>query len=144
MDPYPHHYPVTATASAEGPVSLSSEGLPPLESAAPSQFGGPGDRWSPETLLVAAAADCVLLTFRAVARASKLSWERIACDAEGTLDRVEGVTRFTALHFRVRVAVPAGTGADRARRLVEKAERSCLISRSLAFEPTLEVDVQEG
>lgn len=144
MDPYPHRYPVTASAAAEGGISLSSEGLPALESAAPGQFGGPGDRWSPETLLVAAVADCVILTFRAVARASKLDWERITCDAEGTLDRVDGVTRFTAIHLRVRLAVPAGTAADRARRLVDKAERACLVSRSLAFEPSIEVEIEEG
>lgn len=144
MDPYPHRYPITATASAEGAVTLSAKGLPPLESVPPTQFGGPGDRWSPETLLVAAVADCVILTFRAVARASKLDWQRISCDAEGTLDRVDGVTRFTAVHLRVRLSVPAGTGTDRPRRLVEKAERSCLVSRSLAFEPSVEVEVEEG
>lgn len=143
MDPYPHHYPVSATASVEGPVGLEGKGLPPMESEAPAEYGGPGNRWSPETLLVASAADCVILTFRAVAQASKLAWERIDCDAEGVLDRVDGVTRFTELHYRVRLAVPEGSGADRARRLVEKAERSCLVSRSLALEPTLEVEIQE-
>lgn len=143
MESYPHHYPVRVSASAEGPVDLSGEGLPPLQSEPPTQFGGPGNRWSPENLLVAAAADCVVLTFRAVARASKLSWEKVECDAEGVLDRVDGVTRFTGLHFRVRLALPAGSGADRARRLVEKAERACLVSRSLALEPTLEVEIRE-
>jgi organic hydroperoxide reductase OsmC/OhrA len=32
-----------------------------------TQLGGPGGQWSPETLLVAAAAECFILTFRAVA-----------------------------------------------------------------------------
>jgi organic hydroperoxide reductase OsmC/OhrA len=56
-----------------------------------------GGQWSPETLLVAAAVDCFVLTFRAIAAASKLPWERLSCNGEGTLDRVDGVTRFTAL-----------------------------------------------
>jgi len=58
---------------------------------------GPGDRWSPETLLVGALADCFILTFRAVANASSLPWIRLRCEAEGVLDRVERMTRFTAV-----------------------------------------------
>ena len=55
MDTYPHHYKVQAAAKTEGSVALASERLPKLSSAPPLQFGGPGDQWSPETLLVAAA-----------------------------------------------------------------------------------------
>ena len=39
------------------------------------------------------------------------------------------------------LAVPAGTDVDRARRLLEKAEKACLVTNSLAFEPTLVADV---
>ena len=72
MQDFPHQYSATALANVEGDVNLQSERLPSLVSAPPSEFGGPGDRWSPETLLVAAVADCFVLTFRAIARASQL------------------------------------------------------------------------
>ena len=72
-------------------VILTSTGIPALSSAAPSQFGGPGDRWSPETLIVGAIADCFILTFRAVARASTLPWTALRCNVTGTLDRIERV-----------------------------------------------------
>src|SRR6185437_15854167 len=58
MQPFPHRYEVSARASAEGDVTLESYQLPALKSASPAEFGGPGDRWSPETLLVGAVADC--------------------------------------------------------------------------------------
>ena len=74
MKPYPHHYLVEASAAASGSVDLRARGLPVIASAPPIEFGGPGDAWSPESLLVAATADCFVLTFRAVARASKLEW----------------------------------------------------------------------
>jgi len=142
MAEFPHHYDVTASGAPDGTVEVSSPGLDPLATAPPAQFGGPGDRWSPETLLVAAAVDCFILTFRAVSRASQLPWTRLRCSGTGTLDRAEGGMRFTALALDVHLAVPAGVDAGRARRLLEKAEKSCLVTRSLAFEPTLAISVE--
>ena len=137
VHPYPHHYQTSANAEETGLVAIKAPDLPTLESAPPAQFGGPGDRWSPETLLVAAATDCFVLTFRAIARASKLPWRRLSCSGEGTLDRVEGVTCFTALALHAELVIPADVNPDRADRLLQKAERGCLVSRSLALEPTL-------
>ena len=142
MDPFPHHYSVQARAQATGSVALSAPGLPPLSSSAPREFGGAGNEWSPETLLCAAVADCFVLTFRAIAQASKLAWQSLELDAEGTLDRVEGGMRFTGMRLRARLRVPAGSDASRATRLLERSEKSCLITRSLAFEPSLETEVK--
>ncbi len=110
---------------------MTGDRLPLLRSASPLEFDGPGDRWSPETLLVGAVADCFILTFRAIARASKLSWISLDCDATGTLDRIGRVTQFTQFDLRVRLTLPHGEDADRARHALEKAERNCLISSSL-------------
>lgn len=142
MEDLPHHYSVAARAQAESPVVLSSEALPELESAAPRQFGGPGDRWSPETLLVAAVADCFILSFRAIARASKLTWTSLECRVEGTLDRVDRVTQFTAFRVHALLHAPAGVSEEQARRILEKAERSCLISNSLKAPSHLETEVR--
>jgi organic hydroperoxide reductase OsmC/OhrA len=142
MDPFPHHYPVKAAAKAAGGVTLSAPGLPPLESNAPREFGGPGDAWSPESLLCAAVADCFVLTFRAIAAASKLAFESLEVDVEGTLDRAEGGMRFTAMKIRALLRVPAGTEESRALRLLEKAEKGCLVTRSLALSPSLEPRVE--
>lgn len=144
MESYPHRYDVRAEAEAAGSVLLHGEGLPALTTAPPRQFGGPGDQWSPETLLVAAAADCFILTFRAIATASKLAWRRLDCDAEGVLDRQDGVVRFTELHLRARLALPVGADTDRAERLLRKAEASCLVTNSLALRPTLTTDITTG
>jgi organic hydroperoxide reductase OsmC/OhrA len=141
MKPYPHQYCVEVSAAAEGAVALSSGALPTLETAPPEQFDGPGDRWSPETLLVGAVADCFVLTFRAIARASGLTWTRLTATASGTLDRVEGGARFTAVHVDASLTVPAGVDEGRARRLLEKAERGCLITRSLNCASTLEARI---
>jgi len=142
MDEYPHHYTVTARGESEGGVSLASEGVGSLETAPPAQFGGPGDRWSPETLLVGAVADCFIFTFRAVARASKVAWLSLQCEVEGKLERVEKVTRFTEMRVRASLRVPAGTDETRAHRLLARAEQACLITQSLKAESHLEASVE--
>jgi organic hydroperoxide reductase OsmC/OhrA len=131
MQAFPHQYVVTTNAGPAGDVELHSDRLSTLHSASPAAFDGPGDRWSPETLLVAAVGDCLALTFRAVARASGLAWISLECDVTGTLDRVERTTRFVGFAIRARLTVPSGTDSDRARRILEKAEQNCLISNSL-------------
>jgi organic hydroperoxide reductase OsmC/OhrA len=143
MQAFPHHYEASANGTPDGDVELRSEVLSVLRSASPAAFDGPGDRWSPETLLTAAVGDCFILTFRAVARASGVAWQSLECDVTGTLDRVERTTRFVAFELRARLLVPTGTNPDRARQALEKAEKSCLISNSLHAEvhliPTIEL-----
>ena len=131
MQDYPHLYVARADAPAEGEISVSSKGLETLPSMPPPEFGGPGDLWSPETFLVAAVADCLIMTFRAVARGSRFEWNSMSCEVDGILDRVDRVTRFTEFHFRVILHVPAGTDEHKATRLVEKAEHVCLVTNSL-------------
>lgn len=144
MHPYPHHYLVQAAATPEGDVPVSSPGLPDLATAPPAEFDGPGDRWSPETLLCAAVADCFLLSFRGVARAGKLPWTSLRCEVRGTLDRVEGQTRFTQIEVQATLRVPAGTDRDKAIKAMERAEHVCLVSNSLLAERRLTVTVEVG
>lgn len=142
MQPFPHYYAVAAAADAVNDVTLDSNGLPTLPSAPPTEFDGPGNRWSPETLLVAAVVDCFILTFRGIASFSKLPWISLRCDATGTVDRVERVTQFTALEIRARLRVTAGANAEQAQRLLVRAEETCLVTNSLKAKPHLDAAVE--
>ncbi|MGE0386623.1 MAG: OsmC family protein [Gammaproteobacteria bacterium] len=142
MQNLPHTYTVTAAAGPSGPVPLSSDGLPILQSAPPPQFGGPGNVWSPETLLCAAVADCLVLTFRAITRASGFEWLDLNCRTQAVLDRADGATRFTRFDTHAVLVVPAGADVEKARRLLERSERTCLVSSSLTGEKHLTVEVR--
>jgi len=142
LQEYPHHYIASAVARTDSNVQLASPGLENIESAGPAEFGGPGNLWSPETLLVAAVADCFILSFRAIARASKFDWISISCDVVGTLERVEKVTRFTKFNFRVTLEIPGEMKEARALRFLEKAEHSCLITNSMTSQTYLEADIR--
>ena len=141
MQPFPHRYEASARATVDGDVTLESHRLPVLQSASPAEFGGPGDRWSPETLLLGAVADCFVLTFRAVARASRLPWSFLRCEGVGTLDRVDRALQFTQVTLQVSLSVPAGVNPYQARRALEKAEQNCLVSNSLKATIHLEAEV---
>ena len=144
MHPYPHIYTAAAGARPEGAVSLTSPGLPEIATATPPEFGGPGGVWSPETLLCASIADCFVLSFRAIARASKVEWSELGCRVEGVLERVEGVSQFTRYTTFASLKVPSEAAGEKARRLLEKAEHVCLISNSLRGERILVTEVVVG
>ena len=145
MHPYPHRYQVNGAATASGSVTLGASGLPNLESNSPPEFDGPPGFWSPETLLSAAVADCFILSFRAIARASKFDWQALDVKVTGTLDRPAGAAAsFTAFETTAKLVVAAGTDAARAKMLLEKAEKICLITASLKAPNHLHTEVVEG
>jgi len=146
MREFPHHYSVSAVAHPDGDVILNGERLPALATAPPVEFDGPGNRWSPETLMAAAVADCFALTFRGIARVARLPWTALTCHVTGTLDRVDRVTQFTGFSIDAFVQVPAGTNVEQAKRVLDRAEQTCLIANSLKGGSHLEavVEVAEG
>ncbi|MGO9037497.1 MAG: OsmC family protein [Steroidobacteraceae bacterium] len=143
MHPFPHHYLVTAAVRPDGDVPLSTEGVRVIESAPPKEFDGPGNQWSPEGLLTAAVADCFVLGFRAIASASKFAWLSLESKTRGTLERIDGKMRFTRFETHAKLHVPPGTDIERAKKLLEKAELTCLVANSLNGERHLTVEVVE-
>ena len=144
MQDLPHRYAATASTESGQNITLSSPGLEDLESAGPAEFGGPGDLWSPETLLVAAIADCFILSFRAITRAARFEWLSLACHVDGTLDKIDKVTQFTAFAVRAELVVPPGSDEAKGRSLLEKAEKHCLISNSLKAPSHLDATVRSS
>jgi len=144
MKPLPHEYRVRLAGGPDGYAAVSVDGAPDIRSAPPADFDGPGDAWGPEHLLLASIETCFLFTLRAVAAASRIPFLSLELSAQGTVDRADGVTRFTEIVLRPRVRVPAGTDEARARRVLEKSEKACLVSASLStpirLEPEIVVD----
>jgi peroxiredoxin-like protein len=144
MHPFPHHYAIHAVVRPDGDVQLSLPGVRVIESAPPKEFDGPGNQWSPEGLLTAAVADCFVLSFRAIATASKYPWINLESRTQGTLDRVDGKMRFTRFDTHAKLQVPPGADIERAKKLLEKAEFNCLIANSLSGERHLSSEVEVG
>jgi organic hydroperoxide reductase OsmC/OhrA len=144
MKPLPHEYDVHLTGGPSGYAVLSMPGIPDLSTAPPADFDGPGDAWSPEHLLLAAVQTCFLFTLRSIARGWHVDFSNLDLDAAGTVDRHEGVTRFTEIVLRPRLVIARGTDREHALRMLEKSETHCLVSASLSTPIRMEPEVTEN
>ena len=141
MQKFPHHYHAQAQGQPTGTLATLSGELMTLDIAAPKEFDGPGDKWSPEELLIASVADCLILTFRAIAKASKLEWSELSCEADGTLEMIERKTQFTKININASLKINSQEDQEKAVQLLEKAENSCLITNSLTAKTHLKTNV---
>ena len=137
-----HTYTTSLRWTAERRGALSAEGLPQLEVATPPQFpGGHPGIWSPEHLFVAAAEACLMTTFLAIAGNSKLAFKEYSSSAEGLLEKTAEGFRITKILLRPRLVITDAAAADRAKRILERSEQLCLISKSMKTEIVLEPEV---
>lgn len=144
MKALPHNYTVSAHYKSAGEMLVEGRDTPAIHCAAPPEFGGSGGEWSPETLLAAAVAGCFTLTFESLARASGLIWKTLDCEVDGELNKVERVLRFTKFDLQAELQISSQGDAETAMKLMQDAERACLISNSLAapfhLHPTVRVE----
>jgi len=118
--------------------------LPNINSLPPTEFDGPGDRWSPESLLMAAIADCFTLSFRAIAAASKIPFTELSVEVDGQLNMVERKMLFTEVQISANLVVPEEVDPSRAERLLTMAEQACLVTNSLNVECHLSANVSQA
>jgi peroxiredoxin-like protein len=141
-----HEYQVHAFGAGGRNGVVSAEGvLSSISFSAPPEFSGEPGRWTPEHFLVAAVASCFVSTFSGMAEKSRLEFASFNMDAEGVLGNEDGIWRFTEIILRPVVAILNGVHRDRIIRLLEKAQESCLIARSLQCKVVLfpAVEVKE-
>ena len=73
--------------------------------------------------------------------ASKFEWHAITCEVESTLDKVERNLQFTGAVVRATLTINDDTERERAERLLQKAEGSCLIRNSLKADVRLRTEI---
>lgn len=121
---------------------LSGPDLPALEVDAPPEFKGHDGVWTPEHLFVAAVNSCFMTTFLAIAENSKLEFVSFSADAKGKLEKLEGKGFImTEVVLRPKLRISHARDAERAGRILEKAEKACLISNSIKTATKLEPEV---
>jgi len=142
-----HEYLVEASCTAPKSGVISAWAiLPSLSFSAPPEFQGEPGVWTPEHFLVAAVASCFVSTFSNIAQMSHLEYAAFDLSAKGLISRAEGPWRFTEIKLCPRVTLQKEQQRDLALRLLEKADKTCLIARSLncktVLEPTLKVEAE--
>lgn len=109
--------------------------------------GGPGTGACSGDLLLGALAACAQITCQMVATSMGIEAERIEAVAEGDLDLrgTLGVDReapvgFTDIRLRLEVDAPAAS-AQELDGLLRRTERYCVVGRTLAEPPELEIEL---
>ncbi|TYB76678.1 OsmC family peroxiredoxin [Bizionia gelidisalsuginis] len=113
-----------------------------IEVATPPEFpGGMPNIWSPEHLFTAAVSSCLMTTFLAIADFSKLEYVSFKCNSKGILEKVDGKLVISEVLLFPEVVITDASKRDRTERIVEKAEKACLISNSITAKVTMETKI---
>lgn len=131
-----HEYSVDLSWKKERTGILSSQELnEQFEVATPPPFkGGVEDIWSPEHLFISSVSSCFMTTFVAIAEYSNLAFEDLSVNAVGKLGKENGKIVVSQITLKPELIIANGKFADKAKRIMEKAEEACLISRSIKTE----------
>lgn len=130
MSKLPIDYEVQVHKGAVTLFELAAAHRPTLLVGPPPEFGGTDTSWSPEHLLVAAAATCFGATYFALAERARLPIGRYDCRARGTLGKGADGVAFLGIRLDVSVEVVVGD-VERARALIATAKRQCFVASSL-------------
>ena len=126
-------YEFTTTLRATGSDAIVSEPpLPALSVDAPKEFGGEGNHWTPEHLLLASVSSCFFTTYRALAHRQGLAVEEIVCRGHATVAKGRTGLELTGVRLAVDIEVSAAD-LEKAHALVQEAERRCIVSRGLSI-----------
>ena len=121
---------------------VSAEGVTePMLFSAPPEFMGESGIWTPEHLLAAAVASCLVTTFKAIAEFSKFEFLSLQVGVEAILEKEQGGYSVSKIVVQPVLKIAVACDRERAIRLMEKAERACLISRSLKSQMELHSEV---
>ena len=121
---------------------ISAEGNPPIEGSADTPFRGTAERWNPEELLLAALAQCHMLSYLHVAVKNGIVVTAYEDDAVGTMRQVGEGGSFTSVTLRPVVTISSGD-PETAQRIHAEANELCFIASSVNFpvlhEPVIRV-----
>ncbi|CDQ38239.1 MULTISPECIES: OsmC family protein [Virgibacillus] len=124
---------------AEWPGGRDSQGYIEAENlktaiSIPPEMDGPGIGTNPDEMLLGAAATCYIITLAAMIERADLPLKEMSLDSEGIVDVTRGVFTYKKIIHRPKVKLEEQAlhqQYSRLRKLVEKAEQSCMISRAI-------------
>jgi organic hydroperoxide reductase OsmC/OhrA len=124
-------------------VVLHASGKPALEGSADPTFRGDASRWNPEEMLVAALAQCHLLSYLHMAVTHGVVVTAYTDSPVGTMAQAGVGGRFTRVLLRPVVTVADESQVEVATRIHAEASEACFIAASVNFpvehEPTVRV-----
>jgi peroxiredoxin-like protein len=122
--------------------TLSSENLH-TKISIPPEMDGPGIGTNPDEMLLGAAATCYIITLAAMLERSHIEKTSLTMTSEGIVEVEKGVITYKEIiHRPVLTLIPSLTEKDisLAKKLMMKAEQSCMITRAIKGNVIVRVD----
>lgn len=115
-------------------VTISIDGKPDLAASADKPFRGDPSRWNPEDMLVAALAECHLLSYLHACAAAGVVVTSYRDEATGLMrEDGRGAGAFAEVALRPQVTVADASMLEAARRAHDQAHEWCFIANSVNF-----------
>jgi peroxiredoxin-like protein len=140
MSDYRYYSTAYWTEGRNGRVEAEASATP-IEFSAPPEFQGKPGAWTPEHFFAAALGACFVTTFKAIADYSKFDYRELQVEVEAILEKEQGGYSFTKVIVQPTLTIAPEADGERALRLLEKAERACLISRSVKSQIELQPEI---
>lgn len=121
--------------------SCQTDSLPPILSAIPPEFTGPGGGYSPEDLFALSILNCMIATYKVYAEKGKVTFQEIAGKALLTVDKNPAEMSFHMSHIEIFFHVKGASDTEKGRKLLESAIRDCAVSNSIKSGKTFHITV---
>lgn len=143
MVKFPMKFEVQANASSgiHSQWTSQSDLLPPIPSAIPPEFMGPGGGYSPEDLFALAVLNCVIATFKVYCEKAKLAFQTIQGKASLTVDKLPTEAGFGMTQIDITLNVVGTSDPDNAKKTLELAIKDCAVSNSIKSGKTFHINV---
>lgn len=131
--------------------SMDNPHFPKIKIQSPAEFLGPKNQegksidWTPEDLFVGSVAVCFFTTFVAMAEKMRLDYERILIEAKGILEKSDDSGLIiTQIEENVKLVIKSEEFRTKAIKVLENAEKNCLIANSIKSKVILNSMVEIG
>ncbi|MGP4059241.1 OsmC family protein [Halobacillus sp. H74] len=115
------------------------------EISIPKEMNGPDIGTNPDEMLLGAAATCYIISLAAMIERANLPLKELDMESEGIVDVTEGVFTYKKIIHRPRVLLSSEADVgdlNKLNRLIEKAEKNCMISKAIEGNVELEMDAE--
>jgi organic hydroperoxide reductase OsmC/OhrA len=140
-------FPMKFEVEARAPSGVSSQWiaqgdqLPPIPSAIPPEFMGPGGGYSPEDLFGISVLNCLIALYKVYCEKSKVAFQEIKGKAVLTADKDVSSASFYISHIEIFLDVSGASDMEKARKLLDSAIKDCPISNSIKAAKSFQVSL---
>lgn len=143
MIKFPMKFEVMATAGSgigNGWIAQSDQ-LPPIPSAIPPEFMGPGGGYSPEDLFALSVLNCIIATYKVYCEKSSVIFQELKGRAVLTVDKQPAEMSFYMSHIEFFLDISGCSNPDKGRQLLDKAIKDCAVSNSIKSGKSFHINI---